>query len=90
MSQVQLLAIIHHMTHPFDSIYFILHSFIARPIYIINRLPFNSAKSSSNILLGAPYDVNIVSVRKQLDTCAIALHFRLLQNTVHHELKVVA
>ena len=61
-------------------------SFTARPI------PFDGTKGSSYISLGTPYDVDVVSVRKHLDTfpkdSAIAMHSRLSQNTVHNEVKI--
>ena len=41
-----------------------------------------------------PYDIDVVSIRKQLDTFlknnAIAMHFRLSQNTLHDEVEEVA
>ena len=58
----------------------------------ISRLPFD--KGSSYISLGTPYDFNVVSVRKQLDTflkdSAIAMHSRLSQKTLHDEVEEVA
>ena len=59
-----------------------------------SRLPFDSTKGSSYISIDTPYDVDVVSVRKQLDTfvkdSAIAMHYRLSQNTLHDEVEVVA
>ena len=41
-----------------------------------------------------PYDVDVASVRKQLDTflknSAITMHSRLLQNTLHDEVVEIA
>ena len=57
-------------------------------------LPFDSTEGSSYISLGTSYDVDVVSVRKQLDTflkdSATAMDTRLSQDTLHDEVEEVA
>ena len=58
------------------------------------RLPFNSTKGSSYISLVTPYEADVVSVRKQLDTflkdSATAMDSCLSQYTLHDEVEDVA
>ena len=60
----------------------------------MSRLLFDSNKGSSSISLGTLYDVNVISVRKQLNTfmknSAIAMKSRLSQNTFLDEVEEFA
>lgn len=57
-------------------------------IYCQTYIPFNSNKSSSNISLNTAYDVNVVSLRKQLDPF-VENSISLLQNTFRYEFKEI-
>ena len=72
--------------------YYVSKRFLYR--ITLSRVPFDSTKGSSYISLGTSYDVDVVSVRKQLDTflkdSATAINSRLTQYTLHDEIEEVA
>ena len=73
-----------------DNIYFVVPSFTARQMLVDSR-SINTKSSSYISPYGTPYDIDVISVCKQLDTFSknndIAINFRLSQNTNLTKLK---
>ena len=70
-----------------DNIYFVLPSFTARP-NLVDGLPFNSTKGSSNISLGTLNNVNIFSAGKLMG--GFLKNSAIAQDTLHYEVEEVA